>query len=264
MIIDFHIHYYPEKIVERAMSSAEKLFTPAIGGRKADLLRSMQESGVDISLLLPLVNTPANCKAINDWAKGETGDKILSFGSVHPADEKALEHLVRLKNQGFRGIKVHPEYQGFSFSDRRYFPVWECCSELGMPVLTHAGFDISFPPPFRTNPRELRDFHRSFPRLTLILAHLGGLRMYDAVEEYLLKEDVFLDTAYIAEEDLPPQMLARFIGRHGSERILFGSDSPWAGQKKAVECIDSLNITAAAKENIFYRNAASLLGLDVR
>lgn len=261
MIIDFHTHYYPDKIVDRAMASVNGLMTPAIGGSRRDLLDSMRQSGVDVSVLLPLVNTPANCMGVNTWAKNESYDGIISLGSIHPADPDVFEHLEILRGMGFAGLKVHPEYQDFKFDEERYLPVWQRCAELGFFVLTHCGFDIKFAPPFKTTPRELAEFHRRVPELTLVLAHLGGLKMYDEVEKYLVGEDVCLDLAFIGPEEIAPERLENIIRRHGADRVIFGSDSPWYGQKQAVASLRSLGLSEADKEKIFSGNARKLLHL---
>lgn len=262
MIIDFHTHYYPEKIVAKAMASVQGLMTPAINGGRNDLLQSMQKNQVDISVLLPLVNTPANCMGVNTWAKNESRDGIIALGSIHPADPDVMEHLDMLHDMGFAGLKVHPEYQNFKFDEERYFPVWERCAELGFFILTHCGFDIKFSAPFKTDPEGLAAFHHRFPELKLVLAHLGGLKMYDEVEKFLVGEDVFLDLAFIGPEEITAERLTKIIRRHGADKILFGSDSPWYGQADGIAFVKSLDLTEEEKNRIFSGNARKLLKLN--
>ena len=56
-------------------------------------------------------------------------------------------------------------------------------------MLTHAGADIAYTAPFHSDPERLAAFHRRYPELTFIIAHLGSYQMWDAVERELLGED---------------------------------------------------------------------------
>ena len=264
MIIDFHTHYYPDKIVERALSSVQGLLEPATDGTRAGLEASMKRAGIDLSVALPLVNTPRNSRGVNHWALAENRPPIRMLGSIHPEDPEIMKALEWIAESGLPGVKVHPEYQHFRFSEERFFPVWEKCAQLGLFVLTHAGSDIKFSPPFQTNPAELAAFHRRFPTLKLVLAHLGGMDMWDEVEKELLGLPVYLDLAMIGDFNVGAERLVRMIRRHGAERVLFGTDSPWLDQKRSVDFVRSLPLSETEKEQIFYRNAAGLLRLDVR
>jgi predicted TIM-barrel fold metal-dependent hydrolase len=51
------------------------------------------------------------------------------------------------------------------------------------------------------------------------------------------------------------------IQRHGTERILFGTDWPWYCPQDVVRWIDSMDISTAQKEQIYYGNAMRILGL---
>lgn len=146
-----------------------------------------------------------------------------------------------------KGIKVHPVYQGVDFDDPRYLRILDRCGELGLIVLTHAGLDIGFPGQVNCSPEMvLRAVEQAGP-LQLILAHMGGWRNWDQVEELLPHTHVYLDTAYalgriahrgdghFAPEELDLMSKAQFlrmVDTFGAHRILFGTDSPCAGQEE--------------------------------
>ena len=262
MIIDFHTHMYPEKIRERAMAAIPPPYHAAIDGSRAGLLRSMEENRIDLAVNLPLVNTPRNARGVLAWAQMENHGPIRMLASLHPEDPDWKEHLERICDMGFPGLKLHPEYQLFTFEEERFFPFWEACEEKGLFILTHAGFDICFPPPFKTDPERLAKFHRRFPALKLVLAHLGGMKMWDDVEKYLAGLPVYLDTAMIDENWISPEQMTRIIRKHGADRILFGSDSPWKGQDQCLRFIRSLEITEKEKAAILGENAAGLLQIS--
>ena len=58
---------------------------------------------------------------------------------------------------------------------------------------------------------------------------------------------------------LDKEKCADMIKRHGAEKILFGSDIPWQGQKVALDYLLSLNISDEEKELITHKNAERLL-----
>ena len=96
----------------------------------------------------------------------------------------------------------------------------------------------------------------------LVLAHMGGFFMWDAVEQYLLGIPAWFDTGvvfgYIKDEQF--MKIARKQGIH---RILFATDSPWGDQSAFVEHINGLPLTEEEKQMIFHTNAEKLLGMRI-
>ena len=92
----------------------------------------------------------------------------------------------------------------------------------------------------------------------IVLAHLGSLNESDKVIEMLCGKNIYLDTAAMLDR-IPNEKIIEIIRRHGSDKVLFASDSPWAAQNKYVELLNSLPLTEEEKENILYRNAKNML-----
>ena len=122
MVIDFHTHAFPEKIAAKTLAVLLKNVQTVEGidhdaftdGTMAGIKKSMAESGVDYSLVLPIATTVAQSTSINRFAKENTGkDGIISFGSLHPIQEDWEAVLEEIKDMGLLGIKLHPEYQQF-------------------------------------------------------------------------------------------------------------------------------------------------------
>ena len=261
MIIDFHTHYYPAKIVGKALAAVEGRIGHYTDGSRAGLLASMHEAGIDYSLTLPIATRPVNSRSINTWAAAERSETIGLTGSIHPGDSHLTDTLDYIAELGLPGIKLHPEYQQFDFADERLYPAWERCMELGLFVITHAGCDVMFKAPWHSDPARLAAFHRRFPELKLILAHFGSMEMWDEVEAELIGLPVYFDLALLTPDRLAPERLLTMIRNHGAERILFGTDSPWGAQKAHVDYIRSLPLSETERELIFHRNAAELLHL---
>jgi len=264
MIIDFHTHYYPDKIVERALENATQFLktTPATNGTRSGLLKSMKKAGIDYSLALPLANTPDNVRGVNRWAQINNQAPVFLLGSIHPQTKNPAEMISQIAAMGLKGIKMHPEFQNFCFEDESLFPIWDACIENDLFVLTHAGEDIAFSAPYHSDPQRMKLFHERFKKLKLVIAHLGSWGMWDEVEEFIVGLPVYLDLAFTLGK-VNDEQLVRIIRKHGVERVLFGTDSPWCDQEKAVKHFRKLPLTDKEKDLILGLNAAKLLDISL-
>ena len=271
MIIDAHTHVYPEKIVERAIKKLEAASgVPAkVNGKKEGLLESMKEAGIDYSVLLPVATSVSQVDAINEEAArtNRMGEKtgLLSFGGIHPDTENYKEVLVRVKDSGLKGIKLHPDYQATFYRDIRYKRIVEKATELGLYIMVHCGEDIGLPDPVHCPPGQILEVLSETGTDKLILAHMGGWRMWEQVEELLAGQDVYMDTAFSfdcmpgVKGMLTKEQFVRIVKKHGADRIVFGTDSPWAGQKEYVDWIRQTALSPEEKEKIFSGNMKRIL-----
>ena len=175
-----------------------------------------------------------------------------------------------------KGVKLHPIYQGVDFDDLRYLRILDRCGELGLAVLTHAGRDIGFPDRDHCTPEMTLRALRQVGPVALILAHMGGWREWDRVEDLLPETGVYLDTAfglgriaplgdgYYGPSDLPLMEVEQFVRmvRKFPGRVLFGTDSPWRDQAEGVRLIEELPLTREEKDGILGGYAQKLLGFE--
>ncbi len=261
-IVDIHTHAFPDFLAARAVGHLqEKGNTAAVlDGTVGALRRSMDSAGVDLSVLCSIATDPSQFEGILAWSKEISGAGILPFPSVHPRSPSALEEIGRVAAAGFRGIKLHPEYQDFHIDDPSLSPFYGRAAEEGLVILFHAGHDIGFPDSDRSAPHRIAGVAASFPSLRLIASHLGGFRQWDEVERELVGTGVYLDTSYIFGH-IDRGVLGRIIGGHSPDRILFGSDSPWTDQGESIGRIRDLKLSPDREERIFRVNARELLDL---
>lgn len=262
MIIDFHTHMFPDIIAERTLQKLSKSFgmAPDTDGTYDGLLSSAKDAAIDLAVVLPVVTKPLQFKTINEFAARHQEGRILSFGGIHPASENYREELRTIKSMGMKGIKLHPDYQDIYFNDIRCKRVVDYATELGLIVSVHAGVDPLCPDDVHCTPQMAAELIDEVQPEKLVLAHLGGNQQWDEVEEYLVGKDVYLDTAVIFDY-IEPEQFIRIMRNHGSDKILFATDSPWAKQKKFVEIVKNLPITDEEKENVLGGNAERLLGI---
>ena len=262
MIIDFHTHCFSEQVVSSAISLLEKRSgIRTNGGSTPEALKaSMRRHGIDLSVAMPVATKPAQVSVINQWAKDETDDRLEFFGAVNPDDRDMPEHLRWLKENGFKGVKLHPDYQGFYVDEPRVMPMYEAIRDCGLILSLHAGLDNVYPYPVHCTPLMIRKVIDNFPGLTLVAAHMGGHAMWRDAEELLIGRRLFIDTCY-SQYALSPQDMERMIGNHGAENVLFGTDSPWRDVDDEIRRIRELALPADDIDKIFYKNALSLLGV---
>ena len=264
MLIDFHTHAFDEKIADKAIEKLESVakMTAFTRGRIEQTIERMDEWGVDYSVLLPVVTKPSQQNTVNNWAKAmtEAHPRIFAYGSVHPEAEDVFEEIERIKALGLKGVKFHPDYQDFFIGEERMFPIYRKCADVGLPVIFHGGWDPLSPDVIHAIPEDSLKAHRAVPEMTMILAHLGGMTLWDDVEKYIAGEDIYLDTAVISTAITPVQC-ERIIKNHGSEKILFGSDSPWDSAENELNLLKNCHLTEEEFENITHKNAEKLLGI---
>ncbi|MFC1863179.1 amidohydrolase family protein [Thermodesulfobacteriota bacterium] len=262
MIIDFHTHVFPDDIAERTVSATLKRsgISSSTDGTIQGLLNSMRNARIDISVVSRITTRTDLVEPNNQWLLSLAQHGIAPFATMLPELKDKVGYIKRLKKQGFKGIKLHPDYQGFFVDDRRMYPFYEEAQTEGVPILFHAGMDRGLPPPLHSTPKRLLKIHNEFPLLKMVAAHMGGEKGYRETEDLLLGKDIYLDTSFVLRL-VPLKILERFFKKHPIERILFGTDSPWKDQKEELEFLFSLTfLTDKDKEILTSTNALQLLG----
>ena len=247
---------------------AEKAsITPFSDGTADGLLAEMARAGTDISVTLPVLTSPSQFDSVNRYAAeinqrfSNESRRLISFGGIHPACEDIEEKMLQLRKSGFLGVKIHPDYQETFIDDDRYVRILESAKKFDLIVVTHAGIDIGYrDKPVRCPPERALNLIRRVPHAKLVLAHLGASEMSEQVIETLCGEDVYFDTSFVMRQTSKKTFKA-IVERHGADRILFASDSPWSRAEEDAAIIRSFKLDKTTEDKIFYGNAKDLLGI---
>lgn len=267
MVVDFHTHIFPGKIAAQTIAYLEEKahIKSFCDGTEEGLVKSMETAGVDVSVVLPVVTKPEQFHTINKFA-AQLNEKyrnrqtrLWSFGGIHPDSPDYKGELRAIKDLGLLGIKLHPDYQDTNFDDIKYMKILDYASELGLVSVVHAGIDVGFPDNVRCTPRQIRKVVDKVAPKNLVLAHYGSFNMWEEVEELLAGKEVYLDTSFTVGY-LKDEVFLNILKKHGADRILFATDSPWSGQKESLEYIRSLVIDKEELDKILGQNAAKLIG----
>ncbi len=195
MIVDCHTHimWYPDHVAEQFAQEA----------LASKLVKLKHSGGQAYSAKLDLHSYDS--KPEDHWKASEPADKVVVFGfqaravgvwvpneliaeyvkqhpeklegwaSVDPNEPGCVEQLEHaVKHLGLRGLKLGPTYQHFNAQDRKHWPLFKKCQDLGLPIMWHQG--TTFPSRARLNwaqPLQLEDIAMEFPDLKMIIAHLG-------------------------------------------------------------------------------------------
>ncbi len=263
MLIDFHTHAFPEKIAEKAiekLSYASGGLEPYTNGTISGLCNSMEKGGVDKSVVLNIATNAHQQKSVNDFAAATNKmSNLIAFGSVFPDSEDALYELERIKSLGLKGVKLHPDYQGFNVDDEKMKPIYKKISELGLITVFHAGFDYGFPPPYGATPEKLLKALSWF-QSPVIAAHWGGINCNQGVLDLLCGKDIYFDTSF-GYSMLPRYYALKIIEKHGTDKILFGTDTPWHTPNMEMRLLNNLELSDGEMKKITHLNAEKLLNI---
>lgn len=269
MKIDFHTHIFPDKIANRTIELlAEKGgITPFSDGTLKGLLCAMEKADVNISVNLPVVTNPSQFDSVNKFAseinirfKNEK-QRIISFAGIHPQCDEIDKKMAFIAKSGFLGIKIHPDYQQTYINDLGYEKILRCAKEYDLIVITHSGVDVGFKDqPIRCTPDRVLDLLSRVKHDKLVLAHMGANYMFDEVYNKLCEEDVYFDTAYILQI-ISEEKFKKILNRHGEDKILFASDSPWGDMENSLHTLRSFKLSKETENKIIFENAAKLLGI---
>lgn len=283
MIIDFHTHTFPGKISSRVvrklgMAAHIRAYTD---GSMEGLTASMALAGADYSVNLPVMTSPEQVEKINSsmiqHRESLLSQGIIAFGGMHPDYPDYKKEIRRLRENHIAGIKIHPAYQNINLDDIRMLRIIDCASEEGLITLTHAGMDIGiYDRNYCSVAHILKVIDEVHPE-KFVLAHMGNWDCWQDVEQDLAGAPVWLDTAFsigpiaknpatdetpYEEMNLTDEDFIRLCRKHGTDHILFATDSPWQDQADYISRIKSMSFTDTEKEHIFSGNAVALLGKD--
>lgn len=273
MIIDIHTHTFPDKIAEQTIKKMEQeildaqgfVVKAATGGTFKELSDSSIKNDIDISMVAPVATRPQQVEKINALSAKQNEkyieNHVFYMGSIHPDCENYKEIIDDIAAMDLKVIKLHPDYQKTFFDDEKYIRIMDYAANKGLGIITHAGMDIGLPQVVHCTPDRVINVLKHIQPELLILAHLGGWNCWDEVEEKLCGLPVYFDTAVIQRPGCPhisDEQFVRIVRKHGADKILFGTDSPWFDQQKALNKIKTTGFTKKELELILGKNADNL------
>lgn len=255
MIIDFHTHIFPPVIRDRREDFLRRdpTFDEMYANPKAkiataqDLLRSMDQAGVDLSVTLGFAWRDHDlCVLHNDYlleAAAASEGRIVPFCTVNPACPQAEEEVLRCARAGAPGLgELRPDSQGWDPNGEVGQALANAAQRLGLMLLFHVSEPVgrNYPGKDGGSLSSFYEFAARHPALPTIGAHLaGGLPFFAPMPEVRqVFSHIYVDTAAqrLLYDHAAYDQMVRLIG---AERILLGSDYPLVPQARQIEDVRS-------------------------
>jgi len=211
----------------------------------AATLAVMDQAGVGMSLISAWV-APRNVMISNDEVAGfvaQAPGRLVGVGSVDIGKPMAAVREIRrcVQALGFKAIRVLPWLWELPPTDRRFYPVYSACCELGIPFCTQIGHTGPLMPSEVGRPIYLDQVALDFPELAIVAGHIGYPWTDEAIAVATKHENVFIDTsAYTVKRY--PAALVEFWRAHGRSKVLFGTNYPMITPAKALAGLDTLGL----------------------
>lgn len=191
-------------------------------------------------------------------------DRLAGLASVDLHRPIRAVHELRraVRELGFIGLRVVPWLWGLPPNDRRYYPLYAECVELGVPFCTQVGHtgplrssETGRPIPY------LDDVALEFPELTIVAGHIGYPWTEEMVALARKYPNVYIDTSAYTVSRYPAELI-RYMAADGRRKVLFGSNYPMITPEKALHRLDELGLDDEARELFLTGNARRVFGLD--
>jgi predicted TIM-barrel fold metal-dependent hydrolase len=281
MIVDFHAHVFPPEICDKRDEYLRRdpTFQQLYSNPKAclataeDLLRSMDEAGIDVSVAVNFAwRDAALCRLTNDYileAASGSGGRLVPFCMFAPdsgdeADAGAeIERCVAL---GARGLgELRPDSQGYDLSSSREADLLARAGQAHrLPLLFHVSEPVghAYPGKGGLALESFYGFIERWPEVQVVAAHWGGGLPFYALMPTVKKAlaHTYFDTAASCLL-YQPEVYRHAAEMVGAARILFGSDFPFLPQKRCLREAEKAPLDEEARRLILGENARRLLGL---
>jgi len=192
--------------------------------------------------------------------------EIVGFACINPKSPGAVKKLEKAWREGLLGVKLHPAIQKFRLNDRSIFGFYEKAEELGMILDFHTGSHgwrlLEY------QPLLLDDVAYAFPRLRIVIEHVGGRLFYTQALALLTdKRNVYAGISSCLDENnkkwfLGPRRIEEIASLVGPDRMIYGTDFPyndWKRIRSDIETIKDLDLTQSAKKRILGASLENLL-----
>ncbi len=261
-VTDSHCHIFPEKIVQKAVAGTDNFYgvVSCCKGTLADLIERGTAAGIDRFVVESVATTQKQVTSANDFISecvNQSGGRLIGLGTLYPGSDDIEGDYAHLRSLGLRGVKLHPDIQGFKIDDYRCLKIYDLCERDNMPVLMHTGdnrYDNS-------NPNRLFPVMKIYTGLTVIGAHFGGWSLWtEAVNTLGELPNLYVDCSssfpYLTDEEA-----LTVIRRYGADKVLFGTDFPMWEPEKELSRLLSLGLNDDELKKILSGNAEKLFGI---
>ena len=238
----------------------------------ADLFRSMDQGGIDKAILQAewaIGDYRSQNDAVYRIVKDHPERFIAGYLCINPLEDDDMASVVKneVQQRDFKGVNIQGWAYRMRCNDRRFYPVYETCIELGIPVTIHSSINFTVNRTIEySRPTYLDEVACDFPELIIVANHGGWPWVNELVAIAWKHSNVFIEIGAVSP---------KYIGTPGTgwdplmvygnsilqDRVLFATDS-MLPHKRCVEELKALPLKDSVKEKWLGANAARILGLQ--
>jgi predicted TIM-barrel fold metal-dependent hydrolase len=189
--------------------------------------------------------------------------RLSGVGSVDLSRplEAAREARRCVRALGFKAIRQLPWLWNLPPNDRRYYPLYAECCELGVPFCTQVGHTGPLCPsePGRPIPY-LDEVLLDFPELVVVGGHIGYPWTHETISLATKYENFYIDTSAYTAKRYPPELVA-YLRAHGRCKVLFGSNYPMIAPADCLAGLDALQLADDVRADFLANNATRVFKL---
>jgi predicted TIM-barrel fold metal-dependent hydrolase len=270
-VIDVHTHFMPKSVMDKVWQYFDSA-GPLVGREwpvnyrtaESERVQMLRQFGVRSFTALVYPHKPQMAAWLNQWAvqfANSTPD-CLATATFYPEPD-AADYVETAIQNGTQVFKAHVQVGRYEPNDPMLDRVWGSIEDARVPVVIHCGSGPA--PGEHTGPEPIRLLLQRYPRLRLVVAHMGMPEYVEFLDICDSSADVRLDTtmAFTPFVDelmpFPPSQLPRL--RDLGDRILFGSDFPnipysYADAMRSITRVPGID--DAWIRGVLYENAAAL------
>lgn len=186
---------------------------------------------------------------------------VASVDLQRPMD--AVRELRRaVRELGFKGLRLLPWLWDLPPDDRRYYPLYAECIELGVPFCLQVGHTGPLGPSEWGRPIPYLDrVCLDFPELVVVAGHIGFPWTDEMLALARKYPNVTIDTSAYLPSRYPPQLVEYLRGKSGRHKVLFGSNAPMLAPAACLAQVDALGLDAEARALFLGENARRVFKL---
>jgi uncharacterized protein len=271
MVIDVWMQHPTQRFLRHDMLASLRRWT---GGQIPDeeldigmTVAALDAAGVDFGLLSawsaphqpPLISN----EEVADWVAAHPG-RFAGLACVDLNNPmEAVRELRRcVEELGFKGLRVIPWLWEAPPTDRRYYPLFAACVELGVPFFTQVGHTGPMRPSETGRPiPHIDQVALDFPELVIVGGHIGYPWTEEMIAVTRKHENVYIDTSAYVPKRYPAELIAYMQSRSGRRKVMFGTNYPMIFHQPALDGIDALGLDEEVRELFLAGNARRVLQL---
>jgi predicted TIM-barrel fold metal-dependent hydrolase len=230
-------------------------------------IAALDHAGVSFGLLSAWHAPREGALISNEEVAGWVAAHPTRFAGLAAVDldrpmEAVREVRRRVTDDGFKGLRVVPWLWDAAPTDRRYYPLYAACVELGVPFCTQVGHTGPLRPSETGRPIPYIDqVALDFPELKIVCGHIGYPWTEEMIAVARKHQNVYIDTSAYTSRRLPGNLVDYMKSRSGRHKVLFGTNYPMIFHSKALEGLDELGLDSEARDLYLAGNAKTVFGL---